>query len=561
MMPLPSSAETYRRLTGIDPAVSGKRIGAEYAVPCVNAGAHQHGDKTPSLHISVREKGWTCRVCAAGGGALELVKFAGKATTDAEALAWLGVEKEPARRAETPRRIVATYAYRTADGVTAYEVLRYEPKDFRQRRRVDGREIWNLDGVSRIPYRLPEAIAGIAAGRTLVVVEGEKDADSLAQLGFVATTNAGGAAYEWTAAFVQPFFGVKRAIVVADNDDAGRTAARKRAYALREICGDVRLLEYLPVPPKGDVSDLIAQGWDRARLTALLESAEPVRGEIERLSEVIRRQQAAPPPPPPIRTGFRCIDDAMGGLRRGQTSVFAGRPGGGKSALGEHLAAYIAENHRVLYCSLEMGTDRSVDRLVARLTSMHEAEYLRRGRPVEATSFESLDLHFTEYAALSDIAAAMHKIRPDFVIIDHARELEGWFKVERGSRADISAAVIMGQIVQLGKSSGAHMCLLSQCTRGANGKRPALSDLRDSGAVEEKADNVFFIHRPFQYDEREPDNNAELVCWKSRGKGGYIGHLRWLGETMLFDDPPADEMWIYSRCCSSNERAKVQVPA
>lgn len=556
MNDLPTSAETYRRLTGVDPVVSGKRIGGEYAVPCINRGAHSHGDKTPSLHINAKEKGWTCRVCGVGGGAIEMVKFAGHAKTDAEALEWLGVEKDqPAKRVE--RRIVATYAYRNADGTARYEALRYEPKDFRQRRRDEqGREVWNLDGITRIPYRLPELLDGVKAARTVLVVEGEKDADNLAAIGFVATTNAGGAAWEWTREFVEPFIGAKRIIVIADNDDPGRTAARKRAYCLREICGDVRIIEFLPVGPKGDASDLIAQGWDKKRLAELFESAQPVRGEIEKLCDVVTRQKAAPPPPPPLKTGFRCIDGTLGGLRRTQTSVFAARPGAGKSAFGEQLAAFISESYRVLYCSMEMGTDRSTDRLVSRLMEIGESEYLRQNRPVEPRHLQQMDLHFTEYNTFTDIARSVVKLKPDFVILDHARELDGWFKVERGSRADISAAVLMGQIVQLGKTSGAHMCVLSQCGRSADNKRPSLSDLRDSGAVEEKADNVFFIHRPFQFNPAEDDNNAEIVCWKARGYGGFIGHVCWTGKTMTFSNPNEQDAWIYSRCCPQGERAK-----
>lgn len=554
MTDLPSSAETYRRLTGIDPVVSGKRIGSEYAVPCINRGAHTHGDKTPSLHISAKDKGWTCRVCGVGGGSLEMVKFSGNAKTDKEALEWLDVEKEPVR---TERRIVATYPYCDLEGTVRYEVVRYEPKDFRQRRRDEqGREVWNLSGVARLPYRLPELAEGVKANRTILVVEGEKDADTLRAIGFIATTSAGGAAWEWTPEFVEPFVGAKRIIVVSDNDDAGRTAARKRAYALREKCGDVRLIEFLPVQPKGDVSDLVGIGWDKKRLAELFEGAQSVRGEVEKLVDVVIRQHAAPPPPPPIKTGFRCIDSTLGGLRRTQTSVFAARPGGGKSAIGEQLAAYISERNRVLYCSMEMGTDRSSDRLVSRMMGLHEMEYLRQNRPVEPRLLQQYDLHFTEYRSFVDIARSVVKLRPDFVILDHARELEGWFKVEKGSRADISAAVLMGQIVQLGKTSGAHMCVLSQCGRKADNRRPELSDLRDSGAVEEKADNVFFLYRPFQYSDSEPDNNAELICWKARGYGGFIGHLRWTGEHMLFDDPPLDDAWIYSRCCQEGKRAK-----
>jgi hypothetical protein len=556
MSDLPSSAQTYRRITGVDP-LAAKRIGNEYAVPCVNRGSHTHGDKAPSLHISAKDTGWTCRVCGVGGGSIALVKFAGLAKTDAEALTWLGVEKD-APVPPVQRQIVATYPYADIDGTLRYEVVRYEPKGFQQRRRdASGNVVWNLDGVARLPYRLKDLRAAVAEKRTILVVEGEKDADSLVGLGFTATTNAAGAAWKWTADFVAHFAGSKRIIVLADNDDAGRTAARIRANILREVCGDVRLIEHLPgVAEKGDVSDLIASGYTPDKLKTLFAAATPVRALVEQLDSVVARQQAAPPPPPPIPTGFACIDLTVGGLRRGQTSVFGARPGVGKSAFAEHLAAFIAEKYRVLFFSIEMGTDRSVDRLVARLLSMHESEYLRNNRPIDAAKLSHLDMHFAEMNSMEQISETVMLIKPDFVILDHTRELEGWFKVEKGSRADISAAVIMGQIVRLGKTSGAHMAVFSQCSRSADNKRPTLSDLRDSGAVEEKADNVFFLHRPFQYDTREKDDVAEFIAWKTRGAGAFIGHMRWTGTVMLFDNPPPGEEHGYTRCCPVDARIK-----
>lgn len=87
----------------------------------------------------------------------------------------LGIPQEPRPHAahNQPRgRIVATYPYHNEHGELLYEVVRYEPKDFRQRR-PDGRGgwTWKLDDTRRIPYRLRELVEAIAAGRTVVVVE------------------------------------------------------------------------------------------------------------------------------------------------------------------------------------------------------------------------------------------------------------------------------------------------------------------------------------------------------------------------------------------------------
>jgi len=192
------------------------------------------------------------------------------------------------------KREVKVYQYLMADGSPHYETVRYEPKDFRQRRHdSSGKPIWNLDGVERIPYNLPALNEAIRSGGTIIVVEGEKDADSLNELGFVATTSCGGAAWAWTQEFCAYFGGAAEVVVVADNDEAGREAARDRARQLRVVVDRVALIEQLPeVPEKGDASVLVDMGWGFDRLCALFESAlreTDAVNLVDDLMQLIRR--------------------------------------------------------------------------------------------------------------------------------------------------------------------------------------------------------------------------------------------------------------------------------
>src|SRR5712692_868220 len=87
-------------------------------------------------------------------------------------------------------KITATYDYQDRFGDLGYQVLRFEPKSFRQRRPDgNGGWLWNLENVRRLPYRLPE----LKGKPSVLVCEGEKDADTAWKLGIPATTNAGGA--------------------------------------------------------------------------------------------------------------------------------------------------------------------------------------------------------------------------------------------------------------------------------------------------------------------------------------------------------------------------------
>ena len=100
----------------------------------------------------------------------------------------------PARSQQQFKKLAATYDYVDENGALQFQVVRYEPKEFRQRRPIENDQwAWNLDGVRRVPYQLPELIEAVAAGRTIHITEGEKDCDNDRSLGFVATTCAGGA--------------------------------------------------------------------------------------------------------------------------------------------------------------------------------------------------------------------------------------------------------------------------------------------------------------------------------------------------------------------------------
>lgn len=134
--------------------------------------------------------------------------------------------------------IAGTHDYLDAAGALLYQTVRFEPKDFRQRRPDrQGGWIWKeaLAGVDRVPYRLRELLTGLP-GRTVFIVEGEKDADRLASLGLLATCNAGGTE-KWTDALSEHLRGRAHIVVLADNDDPGRRHAQQVARSVTAVAG------------------------------------------------------------------------------------------------------------------------------------------------------------------------------------------------------------------------------------------------------------------------------------------------------------------------------------
>jgi hypothetical protein len=122
---------------------------------------------------------------------------------------------------DTRKDVVARYDYCDEAGELLFQVIRFEPKTFRQRKPDDtpGGWTWKLGDVRRVLYKLPELIEGIAAGHPVFIVEGEKDVLALNKLGTVATTNPGGAG-KWRPEFSEALRGAD-VVLVPDNDDAG----------------------------------------------------------------------------------------------------------------------------------------------------------------------------------------------------------------------------------------------------------------------------------------------------------------------------------------------------
>jgi hypothetical protein len=167
----------------------------------------------------------------------------------------------PERRFED--RIVAGYDYTGKDGELLYQIVRLDPKDFKQRR-PDGRGgwIWHKHP-HQVLYHLPE----ILEAPIVFVVEGEKDVETLRSYGFVATTNAGGAKAPWLSEYTETLRG-REVIIIPDNDGPGWKRAAIIARALLGVAGRILVLE-LP-PATKDISDWFAAGHSECELIEML---------------------------------------------------------------------------------------------------------------------------------------------------------------------------------------------------------------------------------------------------------------------------------------------------
>jgi len=198
-----------------------------------------HNDENPSLTASCNSEKILVK-CQAGCTFKEIVSV----LEMKQSQFFTPKEKTP------PKKIVATYRYDDKDGGHVMDVVRFKPKGFRPRR-PDGK--WTLDGVTRVPYLLPQMLAAIKEGKDIILLEGEKDCDNAEKFGLVATTFAGGTG-KWLEEYSK-WFQEAKVICLPDNDDAGRKGMRLIASEIVKVAESVSWLELPDIPAKGDLSD------------------------------------------------------------------------------------------------------------------------------------------------------------------------------------------------------------------------------------------------------------------------------------------------------------------
>lgn len=213
-----------------------------------------HEDKVASLSISEGTDGKALVYCHAGCKPYEILNALGM--TLADLFPPQTDDKEPIR-----------WPYHGLDGKVMYESVRLPGKQFKQRRLENGKWIWNMQGVERIPYRLNQ----LPGNPTVVVVEGEKDADRLWSLGIPATTNVGGAK-KWKTGETMALksCGVQRVIIIPDNDEPGRAHGDEVARRCKAAGMSVQIVTLPGVKAKGDVSDWLNAGHTVEELQALM---------------------------------------------------------------------------------------------------------------------------------------------------------------------------------------------------------------------------------------------------------------------------------------------------
>ena len=403
--------------------------------------------------------------------------------------------------------------------------------------------------------RIWEAIASLTdEGRTvdLVAVVGWlRDHDRIQQ--------AGGAAYVAQILDSTP-------AVANIEEHAARVVDRAR---LRKLIAECRRIAVEAHEPMSDVQGFIdkaehavyqiASAADRSGLKTAKDAA---KRSWEQIVDASKRDRAVH-----RSTGLVLLDRKTGGLHDDEVTVVAARPGMGKTGFVLQIAEAVAEaGQGVVVFELEMPDTQLVKRRVASQTSVELGRitdgFIRREEWTLLSAahdrFGNLPIWIedTPGVSLLQMRATLRRVKSEckrlgvplgLAVVDYLQLMEAE-RARQNSTRDEDISQITRGIKRLAREMHIPILEVSQLNRGLERsaeKRPQMSDLRESGAIEQDADNIIFLYRPEYYlKEKTPEDDkgiVELIIEKQRNRGTGTVRVRFDGPTVTFMDVPVPE--------------------
>ena len=245
-----------------------------------------------------------------------------------------------------------------------------------------------------------------------------------------------------------------------------------------------------------------------------------------------------------LKTGFRDLDKKTAGFQKGDLIIVGARPAMGKTTFAQNLAYNIASINRkgVLFFSMEMASGEIVDRMISdisgvdnwkmRTGNLTDEEFQKIGDAL--AEMDEIPIYIDDTSSMTIVELrnkarrAMHDHDIGIVIVDYLQLITGSDRY-KGNRVQEVSEVSRGLKI-LARELGIPVVALAQLSRNVAGRdnpRPILSDLRDSGSIEQDADLVMFLHRPDYYkqneDGYEDTHITELLVAKHRH--GAVGKI------------------------------------
>lgn len=244
-----------------------------------------------------------------------------------------------------------------------------------------------------------------------------------------------------------------------------------------------------------------------------------------------------------IMTGFRTLDYTMKGLRKGRVLTIAGRPGTGKTAFSLRILDQLPEAERAIYFSLEMGRREIVERIMAAQTYTKLDKVINKtfderdkAKLIESKSMSNYNILIDDSPALTmdkiKAKSRIEKIKSGLsvIFIDHIGLLD---PSTRGMKAYEKMTEISKGMKELAKELDVTVIALSQLNRAPaerKGGEPMLSDLRDSGSIEQDSDQVILLYNPTYNDDTTKEAGKDplkevLIAKIAKNRIGGIGQI------------------------------------
>ncbi|MBN1042535.1 replicative DNA helicase [Clostridium botulinum] len=274
----------------------------------------------------------------------------------------------------------------------------------------------------------------------------------------------------------------------------------------------------------------------------------PISKAVEKSLELLEERYKTGGKLKGISTGFKELDELSSGLKEKDFIIVAARPSMGKTAFALNIGQAASKQGSVAIFSLEMSRDQLMDRLLSakcmiqftKLTNgiLNEKEFLDISNGANNLGTRKLFID-DESSLLSDIKAKCRKLKLqqglNVVIIDYLQLIR--VNIKTNSREQ-EVSHISRELKALAKELGITVIALSQLSRAPEQRadhRPMLSDLRESGSIEQDADIIHFLYRDEYYNKESEDRNiAEVITAKNRNGITRTTKLAWLGQYQRF---------------------------
>lgn len=273
-----------------------------------------------------------------------------------------------------------------------------------------------------------------------------------------------------------------------------------------------------------------------------------------------------------VSSGFTDLDKMTAGFQPGELTIIAARPSMGKTAFSLNIAsnAAIREGKKVAYFSLEMGQEQLMLRMLAsesridmsamRIGKIPDSSWPKLINTVSIISKSGLFIDDTSGISPFEIRAKCRRLKAthglDMIMVDYLQLMDLKQKVESRERA---VSEISKTLKAIAKELKVPVIALAQLNRGVEGRsdrRPMLSDLRESGSIEQDADVIMMIYRDDYYERENSDAKgiAEIIISKQRNGPTGVAKLAWMAQFGQFANLAADSLAQFSPKSGSEEK-------